>query len=160
MTTAMPVDVQLAEQVRAPVREIEQAAHLALADVSPGAELCVRVVNAEEAQSLNAQYRNLDKPTNVLSFEAGVRLPDSDTQILGDIVICAPVVANEAEQQGKSLAHHYAHMVVHGVLHLAGFDHEHSDDARAMEQKEKAILTRLGIPDPYVDTSPEAADRQ
>lgn len=113
---------------------------LALA-ASPG-ELTLRVVGAAESRRLNRQYRGKDQPTNVLSF-AG-----SPGQ-LGDLVICAPVVAREAREQGKPPADHWAHMVVHGVLHLKGFDHIRPAQARVMEGRERAILARLSIPDPY-----------
>jgi probable rRNA maturation factor len=106
-------------------------------------ELTVRIVGAAESRRLNRRYRNKDKPTNVLSF------PSEAPGVLGDLVICAPVVAREAREQGKPAAAHWAHMVVHGVLHLLGFDHIRPDDARVMEGRERAILARLSYPDPY-----------
>ena len=111
-------------------------------------ELSIRVVDSDEGQALNRDYRGRDYATNVLSFPAelppGVPLP-----VLGDLVLCAPVIAREASEQGKALKHHYAHMVVHGVLHLLGYDHTQDAEAEAMEAIERAILARLGIPDPY-----------
>ncbi|MBL0164373.1 MAG: rRNA maturation RNase YbeY [Xanthomonadales bacterium] len=112
-------------------------------------ELSIRLADADEGHSLNRQYRQRDYPTNVLSFPvelpAGVKLP-----LLGDLVICAPVVAREAHEQGKSLRDHHAHMTVHGTLHLLGYDHENDDDATRMESLERKILAALGIADPYV----------
>ncbi|KGK56069.1 putative rRNA maturation factor [Xanthomonas arboricola] len=116
------------------------------------ADLAVRVVDEKEGCSLNHHYRGKDYATNVLSFPAelpeglpkGIKMP-----LLGDLVICAPVVAREAAEQGKSLAAHYAHLTVHGTLHLLGWDHEDEKEADAMEQLEREILADLGIDDPY-----------
>ena len=112
------------------------------------ADLAIRIVDAKEGRALNRHYRGKDYATNVLSFPAelpeGVKLP-----LLGDLVICAPVVAREAAEQGKPVAAHYAHLTVHGVLHLLGWDHEHDKDAEAMEQLEREVLAELGLPDPY-----------
>ncbi|APO94209.1 MULTISPECIES: rRNA maturation RNase YbeY [Xanthomonas] len=116
------------------------------------ADLAVRVVDEKEGCSLNHHYRGKDYATNVLSFPAelpeglpkGIKMP-----LLGDLVICAPVVAREAAEQGKSLAAHYAHLTVHGTLHLLGWDHEDDKEADAMEQLEREILADLGIEDPY-----------
>ena len=116
------------------------------------ADLAVRVVDEKEGCSLNHHYRGKDYATNVLSFPAempqglpkGVKMP-----LLGDLVICAPVVAREAAEQGKSLSAHYAHLTVHGTLHLLGRDHEDDKEADAMEQLEREILAELGIDDPY-----------
>jgi probable rRNA maturation factor len=118
------------------------------------ADLAIRIVGAREGRALNRHYRGKDYATNVLSFPAelpeslppGVRLP-----LLGDIVLCAPVVAREAREQGKPLNAHYAHLTVHGVLHLLGWDHEDPREAEAMEQLEREILAGLGIDDPYRD---------
>ena len=112
------------------------------------ADLAIRIVDEREGQALNRHYRGKDYATNVLSFPAelpeGVKLP-----LLGDLVICAPVVARETAEQGKPVAAHYAHLTVHGVLHLLGWDHEHDKDAEAMEQLEREVLAELGLPDPY-----------
>ena len=114
------------------------------------ADLAIRIVDEREGQALNRHYRGKDYATNVLSFPAelpeGVKLP-----LLGDLVICAPVVAREAAEQGKPVAAHYAHLTVHGCLHLLGWDHENDADAQAMEQLEREILAGLGLPDPYTD---------
>jgi probable rRNA maturation factor len=112
------------------------------------AELSIRIVGAREGRALNRQYRGKDYATNVLSFSAelprGVVLP-----LLGDLAICAPVVAREARDQGKARRDHYAHLTVHGVLHLLGFDHQNARDAARMEKLETGILAKLGIADPY-----------
>lgn len=112
------------------------------------ADLAIRLVDEAEGRALNRHYRGKDYPTNVLSFPAelpeGVKLP-----LLGDLVICAPVVAREAAEQAKALRAHYAHLTVHGVLHLLGWDHEDDIEAEAMEQLEREILAGLGIDDPY-----------
>jgi probable rRNA maturation factor len=102
--------------------------------------LTLRVVGAREARNLNQQFRRKDHATNVLSFAYGKH---------GDVVLCHPVIAREAREQGKTLAAHYAHLVVHGVLHLRGFVHDSSKRARAMEASEIRILRRIGLPDPY-----------
>lgn len=112
-------------------------------------EVTIRIVDADESRALNADYRGKDKPTNVLSFpfEAppGIELP-----LLGDLVICQNVVAQEAQQQQKPLMQHYTHMVIHGTLHLLGYDHIEDDEAEAMEQLERLLLARFDIPDPYL----------
>jgi probable rRNA maturation factor len=112
-------------------------------------ELSVRVVGSARSRSLNAHYRQKDKSTNVLSF-AGVGLMPDGVHHLGELVICAPVVAQEAVSQGKAAEFHWAHMTVHGVLHLLGFDHEGDAEARKMEAREVQILDRLGFSNPYV----------
>jgi probable rRNA maturation factor len=111
--------------------------------------LSVRVVGVARSRALNAKYRQRDKPTNVLSFSGAGLSPDGVLD-LGELVICARVVAQEAAVQGKSLTSHWAHMTVHGVLHLLGFDHERGAEARRMEIEEIQILDRLGFSDPYV----------
>lgn len=116
------------------------------------AELSVRFVDKNESQSLNHQYRDKDKPTNVLSFpfEQPPGLPsDAQLPLLGDLVICTSVVASEAREQGKSLESHWAHMLVHGTLHLLGFDHIIDAEAEQMEALEIQILAGLGYSNPY-----------
>ena len=103
----------------------------------------VRYVGEAEGRRLNREFRGRDYATNVLSFPYG-RSP-----LAGDIVICAPVVAREARAQGKPVKAHHAHMLVHGLLHLRGFDHERDEEAKAMERRERAILAKLGFSDPY-----------
>jgi probable rRNA maturation factor len=110
--------------------------------------LSVRIVGKSRSRSLNAHYRHKDKPTNVLSFAGAGNAPDG-RNFLGELVICAPVVAFEAHTQGKSLQAHWAHMTVHGVLHLLGFDHERAREAAKMASREIQILDRLGFSDPY-----------
>ena len=114
------------------------------------ADLALRIVGTKEGRALNRHYRGRDYATNVLSFPAelpeGVRLP-----LLGDIVICAPVVAREAKEQKKALADHWAHLTVHGTLHLLGWDHEDAREAECMEQLEREILAEMGIEDPYAE---------
>ena len=106
-------------------------------------EITLRIVDADEGRSLNCDWRGRDYATNVLSF------PMQEPDYLGDIVICAAVVAREAAEQGKSPRAHWAHMVVHGVLHLLGHDHIADDEAEAMEAMERKLLARLGFADPY-----------
>jgi probable rRNA maturation factor len=116
--------------------------------VARGAELTVRIVDSEEGARLNRTYRRRTGPTNVLSFPleapAGVDVP-----LLGDVVVCAPVVIAEARVQDGPPDAHWAHVVVHGVLHLLGYDHEAPDEARVMERQEARVLARLGYADPY-----------
>jgi len=108
----------------------------------------VRIVGAARSRTLNARYRHKDRPTNVLSFSGAGMSPDG-RNFLGELVICAPLVAHEAKMQGKSAAAHWAHITVHGVLHLLGFDHGHDAEARKMTAREIQILDRLGFSDPY-----------
>tara|TARA_Y100001933_G_scaffold250199_1_gene286081 strand:+ start:6447 stop:6896 length:450 start_codon:yes stop_codon:yes gene_type:complete len=146
----MTVEVQLATAADTPgAADIEGWARAALtrATGSDDGEVCVRVVDAGEIRELNATYRGKDAPTNVLSFPADVELPE--TRIWGDVVVCAPVVDQEAADQGKAYADHFAHMVVHGVLHLLGYDHETAAEADVMERLEIEILGRFGVGDPY-----------
>ncbi len=112
------------------------------------ADLGIRVVGSHESRALNERWRGKSGPTNVLSFPAE-RVPGRSQ--LGDIVVCAPLVAREARAQGKALRAHWAHLVIHGTLHLLGFDHMRRADARRMENRERALLARLGIGDPYGD---------
>ncbi len=128
--------------------QFETWVRVALGDTMDEAELTIRIVDASESQQLNHDYRGKDKPTNVLSFpfEAppGIELP-----LLGDLVICASVVENEALEQQKALEAHWAHMVVHGCLHLLGYDHIEDAEAEEMESLETTLITGLGFPDPY-----------
>jgi probable rRNA maturation factor len=119
-----------------------------------GADLCIRIVGTAASRRLNRDYRGKDRPTNVLSFPAGA-IESALGDALGDLVICAPVVAAEARAQGKAAAAHWAHMVVHGVLHLHGFDHENARDARVMEGLEVEILRGFGYQDPYRLDTPQ-----
>lgn len=111
-------------------------------------ELSIRIVGLDEGRELNHQYRDKDYATNVLSFP--VELPEGvEVPLIGDLVICAPVVAREAAEQGKPERHHWAHLTVHGTLHLLGYDHIVDDEAEVMENLEREILASLDIPDPY-----------
>jgi len=123
----------------------------AKAALARSAQVTVRVVGAAEGLKLNRAYRGKDYATNVLTFvyESAPRRPLS-----GDIVLCAPVLAKEAREQGKALEAHYAHLTVHGLLHLQGWEHDTAGDARAMEERETRLLARLGFPDPYAVTGP------
>ncbi len=115
------------------------------------AELSIRIVSPEESRALNHQYRGKDSATNVLSFP--FEMPEGiELDLLGDLVVCATVVAREAEEQNKPLFNHWCHMVIHGVLHLLGFDHINNEEAEEMEQLEREILANLNIPDPYLLT--------
>nr|WP_228276757.1 rRNA maturation RNase YbeY [Marinobacter sp. JSM 1782161] len=112
-------------------------------------EVTLRIVDEDESAALNGQYRQKDRPTNVLSFPfeqpEGITLP-----LAGDLVICAPVVAREAHEQGKTLSAHWAHMVIHGMLHLQGYDHIDDRDAEIMETLEIRLLAELGFSNPYL----------
>jgi len=122
-------------------------------DRSRDVEVTVRIVDDPESRELNKRYRGKDAPTNVLSFpfEAPQGMPGDETDVLGDLVICAPVVRREAREQGKKEFEHWAHMVVHGTLPLLGYDHQTEDEARPMEALEIRLLEQFGIADPYVD---------
>jgi probable rRNA maturation factor len=111
-------------------------------------DLNIVIVDAEEGRRYNRQFRGKDYATNVLSFPYEP-LPGEKTTLLGDLVICAPVVAREAREQGKRVRAHYAHLTVHGVLHLLGYDHQVEAEAQKMEALERRVLARLGIADPY-----------
>lgn len=111
-----------------------------------GGQVTIRLVDADEGQALNRDYRGKDYPTNVLSFPY-----ETEPLVMGDLVICPTVVAREAAEQNKPLAAHYAHLTVHGMLHLQGWDHEDDVEARDMEDEERTILAALGFPDPYGD---------
>jgi len=117
-------------------------------------ELTLRLVDEAESRRLNRKYRDRDRPTNVLSFPFEVP-PEIASPLLGDLVICAPLVAAEAEAQGKPLEAHWAHMVAHGLLHLLGYEHQTDLQAREMEAEERRILARLGWPDPYRNSDSE-----
>lgn len=116
------------------------------------AEACVALTTDADIACLNATYRGKSTPTNVLSFPAGTGASGGDVRRLGDIVLAAETIAREADEQGRPPLHHVQHLVVHGVLHLLGFDHETDAEAEAMEALEAEILARLGIANPYSDT--------
>jgi len=117
----------------------------ARAALQGGGQVTIRLVDSDEGQELNRDYRGKDYATNVLSFPY-----ETEPRLMGDLVICHAVVAREAAEQGKPLAAHYAHLVVHGMLHLQGYDHETGEeDAAEMENEERRIMATLGYPDPY-----------
>lgn len=157
MVAQLSVDVQIASASASvpPGQDIESwiGAVLQQLDFNDKVEVSVRVVDDDESRALNRDFRDKDKPTNVLSFPAdgGDYLPEDIARPLGDIVICAPVVEREAGEQGKDVNHHWTHLVVHGTLHLLGFDHETDTQAAEMEAIEREILAARGIPDPYAE---------
>lgn len=108
------------------------------------AEITVRIVDTEEGQALNRDYRHKDYATNVLTFDY-----TQEPVVTADLVLCAPVVAQEAKEQGKTLQEHYAHLLVHGALHAQGWDHDEEEDAQVMELRESEIMARLGFENPY-----------
>jgi len=139
--------VKLTVQYAVASRRVPSRAQLrrwAGAALERDARVTVRIVGQAEGRALNRRFRGRDRATNVLSFVMRERPP-----LEGDIALCAPVIAREAHAQGKSLDAHYAHLVVHGMLHLQGYDHGTKREARAMERRETRIVTRLGFPDPY-----------
>jgi len=151
------VDFQLAENVENPVESSDSLLDIAQTAFNVGAlqlkaklstdeeyECVIRLVQEKESEQLNSEYRSKNKPTNVLSFT----YDDLETY-LGDIVICLPVVEREAQEQNKSFLHHLQHMIVHGLLHLLGYDHEQNGEAEQMEALEQIILAKFGIDNPY-----------
>lgn len=125
-----------------------QIIQFARAALERDAEITIRIVNEAEGRQLNHDYRHKDYATNVLSF-----VYETAPVVLGDLVLCAPVVTREAQEQGKSAMAHYAHLIVHGVLHLQGYDHENNADAAVMEAREIEIVTGLGFANPYLERS-------
>jgi probable rRNA maturation factor len=145
------VAVQNAQRsVRVPsAAQLTHWARSALGERARG-ELTLRIVGRNESAQLNERYRGKKGPTNVLSFPAEPPATGSAELLpLGDVVICAAIVAREAREQGKPLAAHWAHLVIHGTLHLQGYDHENARDAPVMEARERELLGNLGFPDPY-----------
>ncbi|TVQ70928.1 MAG: rRNA maturation RNase YbeY [Oceanospirillales bacterium] len=148
---AIDVDIQFAvdDQPLPDADEFQRWVEIALVDQLDEAELCIRIVSSEESQELNSTWRGKDKPTNVLSFPFEAP-PGFSSAMIGDLAICAEVVATEAKEQNKPLKAHWAHMVIHGVLHLIGFDHINDEDAEEMEALEIKLLAQLDIPNPYI----------
>lgn len=141
----------LSLQVATRSRGLPSAARIrgwARAALQEPARVCLRIVTAREGETLNRAYRRKASPTNVLAFRY------DDHTLAGDVVLCAPVIRREARAQGKALAAHYAHLTVHALLHLQGYDHAEARAARVMEAKETAILRGLGYPDPYASGPP------
>jgi probable rRNA maturation factor len=150
------IDVEVnSSSTKIPSREnIERWISAALqSDELNQAEVSVYIVDEAESQELNAQYRGKDKPTNVLSFPADIP-EEVGVPLLGDLVICAPVVEREAQEQGKAIDAHWAHMLVHGTLHLLGYDHVEDDEADVMEALETRLITQLDFPAPYTEITP------
>lgn len=147
------IDVQFAiEATTVPdASTLKNWVNAALARENEHAEISLRIVDEIEIQQLNKHYRGKDKPTNVLSFPAEFP-PELGLNLLGDIVICAEVVKREAAEQEKTIAAHWAHMVIHGALHLQGYDHIEDEEAERMEAHETEILAKLGFPAPYLNT--------
>jgi probable rRNA maturation factor len=132
-------------------KAVSMAASVAGAELG-NMELCILFTDDDEIRKLNVEFRDKDKPTNVLSFPSGeTPLPDGAPVMLGDIVLASGVVFREAEEQGKPLANHVLHLIVHGMLHLLGYDHEQDDEAEIMEALEIEALARLGLPNPYAE---------
>lgn len=123
-------------------------AELALDEQHKEAEITLRIVDEEEGQELNKAWRKKESATNVLSFPIGEPIEQAPN-LLGDIVICAPIVEREAKEQGKDIEAHWAHLIIHGILHLQGYDHESEEEANAMELKEIRILENIGYANPY-----------
>ena len=144
------IDLQIAAGLKnTPTKEFfKPMVDAILSEERAGLELTIRIVSIEESAYLNKKYRKIDGPTNVLSF-ASDGVEKIAPHFLGDVVVCAPVVNEEACQQGKDVEAHWAHMIVHGILHLLGLDHEDSSQAEVMENRERSILSDLGYPDPY-----------
>ena len=144
----LDVEVQYAvEDAGIPTADrLEHWARAAVDDVD--ASVCIRLVDRTEGTELNQTYRAGEGATNVLSFATDIDI-DIDPKPLGDVVICCDVVRVEADEQGKAFEQHLAHMVVHGMLHLCGYDHIKDDEAQVMEARERVVLSRLGYPDPY-----------
>ena len=137
-------DERLSDAITRPyIRRWVKAAQLA------PAELTIRFVNEQEGQLLNHDYRGKDYATNVLTFSYNESTDDTNDIVRADIVLCADVVLREAKEQHRSIEHHVAHLIVHGVLHAQGYDHESDEEAEEMENFETEILAKLGIPDPY-----------
>lgn len=147
-TAAMGIEIQrLVDDPGIPAdAELERFARTGLGDVD--AEVNLRIVDEAEGRVLNRRWRGRDYATNVLGFPADLATVVQPV-FLGDVVLCAPVIGREARQQGKPPAHHWAHLVIHGILHLQGFDHTEAEAASRMESEECRRLAELSIPDPY-----------
>ena len=148
----LELDLQRISQGQAPGDDdFRQWCELTLRQRSADSELTIRLVDEAEGRELNRTWRQKDYATNVLSFPADVPDEFLDIPLLGDLVICVPVVAREAAEQGKPLMAHWAHLVIHGCLHLLGYDHIEDTEAEEMEDLERQLLAELGHPDPYAE---------
>ena len=149
MTIDLDIQIACDAQKLPSSAQLQSWVDTALGQYKKDFELTIRLVEISESQALNLQYRDKKKPTNVLSFPFEV--PEGiELNLLGDLVVCADVVAKEAQEQHKELHHHWAHMVIHGCLHLLGYDHIDDDEATEMETLETRLLKELGISNPYL----------
>jgi probable rRNA maturation factor len=147
MTADLDLQIAVEQSLPAPAM-FQRWVEAAIGDRRNEAELTLRITDSAEVQQLNKTYRDKDQSTNVLSFPADLP-PELNIPLLGDIIISAEVVEQEALEQGKSSEAHWAHMVIHGTLHLLGYDHIDDNDAEAMESLETQLLSQLGYPNPY-----------
>ena len=143
-TLTLTLSLQFADKRHRDQLPRHKVARWLKAALESDAELTVRMVDAEEGQALNRDYRQKDYATNVLTFDYA-----QEPVVMADLILCAPVIEREAQEQNKELVAHYAHMLVHGALHAQGWDHLEDDEAQAMEQREREILAALGFDDPY-----------
>ena len=150
MTANVMIDIQVtSDSQHLPSREdIQSWAEATVGEYRREAEISIIIMDAEESAELNFQWRQKEGPTNVLSFPSELP-PGLELPLLGDLAVCAPVVEREAREQKKNLQAHWAHMIVHGTLHLLGYDHIEDEDAEKMETLETMIIQKLGFPDPY-----------
>jgi probable rRNA maturation factor len=144
MKPTLSLSLQFADKRHRDTLPRHKVARWLKAALEADAELAVRLVDAEEGQALNRDYRQKDYATNVLTFDYA-----QEPVVMADLIICAPVIEQEAQEQGKTLEAHYAHMLVHGALHAQGWDHMEEDEAQAMEAREREIMAKLGFDDPY-----------
>lgn len=154
MQAKLLIEIQHASTLKAPEAVlINRWAALAAAEhlqkCHEDQELAIRIVDPDESQQLNFQYRQKNKPTNILSFPFEA-IPGVSFPLLGDLIICAPIVSKEAETQQKTLESHWAHMIIHGVLHLLGYDHIEESEAEKMENIEVKLMAELGYANPYL----------
>ncbi|MDG2018087.1 MAG: rRNA maturation RNase YbeY [Porticoccaceae bacterium] len=148
MTIILDIQMASSSEDAPDEQSIKRWVSVAVGSKTGDTELSVRIVDEQEGQALNEKYRGANGPTNVLSFPFDAQIPEP-LPLIGDIVICAPVVAREAKQQNKDLKAHWAHMIIHGVLHLLGYDHQNDSEAVIMETLETDIMQNLGFPPPY-----------
>ncbi|MDB1123230.1 rRNA maturation RNase YbeY [Vibrio algarum] len=151
MTIELDLQIALTDEIGLPSEnDFQQWLAETVRLFQPQAEVTIRLVDEQESQQLNNEYRGKDKPTNVLSFPFEAP-PEIEIDLLGDLIICKQVVEKEALEQNKPLSAHWAHMVVHGALHLLGYDHINDDEADEMESLETEIMQKMGFEDPYID---------
>lgn len=149
MPAELEVQIASSSKLLPALQDFQHWCDLALSSRQQPSQLCIRIVDEDEGRELNLHWRTKDYATNVLSFVADIPPGVLDIPLLGDLVICAPVVEREAAAQGKPLNAHWAHMVIHGCLHLLGYDHQDDAEAEEMEQLERQLLARCGHDDPY-----------